>query len=55
MVEVQYERRPLFCHHYYIIGHNITTCKWLHPEAAKEKQDRWKRPVLAEFDPPRHA
>lgn len=35
-VEVQYERRPLFCHHCYVIGHNITTCKWLHSEASKE-------------------
>ena len=30
-VEVQYERRPLFCHHCYSIGHNITTCRWLNP------------------------
>ena len=34
-VEVQYERRPLFSHHCYVIGHNVTTCKWLNPEAAK--------------------
>jgi hypothetical protein len=34
-VEVQYERRPLFCHHCYVIGHNVTNCKWLNPEAAK--------------------
>jgi len=34
-VEVQYERRPLFCHHCYSIGHNIPTCRWLHPPAAK--------------------
>lgn len=34
-VEVQYERRPLFGHHCYVIGHNVTTCKWLHPEAAQ--------------------
>ena len=37
-VEVQYERRPLFCHHCYVIGHNVMTCKWLHPEAAKENR-----------------
>jgi len=34
-VEVQYERRPLFCHHCYVIGHNVTNCKWLNSEAAK--------------------
>jgi len=31
MVEIQYERRPLFCHHCYTICHNVTTCKWLIP------------------------
>jgi hypothetical protein len=35
-VEVQYERRPFFCHHCYVIGHNVMTCKWLHPNAAKD-------------------
>jgi hypothetical protein len=45
MVEVQYERRPLFCHHCYSIGHNITTCRWLNPQAAKEKVDRGKQPA----------
>lgn len=35
-VEVQYERRPFFCHHCYVIGHNVTTCKWLHPDATKD-------------------
>jgi hypothetical protein len=44
-VEIQYERRPLFCHHCYSIGHNITTCRWLHPQAAKEKVDRGKQPA----------
>jgi len=47
-VEVQYERRPLFCHHCYSIGHNVTTCRWLHPHAAKEKNERGKQPVVAE-------
>lgn len=46
MVEIQYERRPLFCHHCYSIGHNITTCRWLNPQAAKEKVDRGKQPVI---------
>ena len=35
-VEVQYERRPLFFHHYYVIGHNVTMRKWLNLEAAKD-------------------
>jgi len=30
-VEVQYEWRQLFGHHCYVIGHNVTTCKWLYP------------------------
>jgi hypothetical protein len=45
MVEIQYERRPLFCHHCYSIGHNITTCWWLNPQVAKEKVNRGKQPV----------
>jgi len=44
-VEVQYERRPLFCHHCYVIGHNVTTCKWLHPEATKAL-DRGKKAMV---------
>jgi hypothetical protein len=43
-VEVQYERRPLFCHHCYVIGHNVTTCKWLRPEVGKD--DRGKIQVV---------
>jgi hypothetical protein len=27
MVEIQYERRPLFCHHCYSIGHSISSCR----------------------------
>jgi len=45
MVEIEYEWRPLFCHHCYSIGHNITTCRWLQPQAAKEKMDRGKQPA----------
>jgi len=36
-LEVQYECRPFFCRHCFVIGHNITTCKWLHPKADNEK------------------
>lgn len=50
-VEVQYERRPLFCHHCYSIGQNVTTCRWLHPQAAKEKNDLGKQPIVAEVVP----
>jgi len=38
-VEVQYEQRPLFCHHCYPIRHNVSTCHWLHPQPLKEKND----------------
>ena len=47
-VEVQYERKPLFCYHYYVIRHNVTSCKWIHPEAAKLKLDHGKKPMNTE-------
>jgi len=40
--EVQYERRPFFCHHCYAIGHDVTTCKWLHPDMSKENRGKSK-------------
>jgi len=43
MVEIQYERRPLFCHHCYSIGHNINNCRWINPQENKEKKDRGKQ------------
>jgi hypothetical protein len=42
---VQYERWPLLCHHCYVIGHNVTTCKWLHPEAT-QALDRGKKAMV---------
>jgi len=36
-VEMQYERRPLFCHHCYSIGHNVSSCRWLHPQPPNAK------------------
>ena len=51
-VEVKYERRPLFCHHCYVIGHNVTNCKWLNPEAAKVN-DRGKKQVPETNNQPR--
>jgi len=52
-VEVQYERRPLFCHHCYSIGHNVSTCRWIHPQAAKDKNDRGKQLIVGEEAPPK--
>jgi hypothetical protein len=50
-VEVQYERMPLFCHHCHSIGHNIASCRWLHPQLQKDKADRGKQIVVAESNP----
>jgi len=50
-VEVQYERRPLFCHHCHSIGHNVASCRWLHPQTTKDKIDRGKQIVVAETAP----
>ena len=52
-VEVQYERRPLFCHHCYSISHNVSTCRWIHPQAAKDKNDRGKQLIVGEEAPPK--
>jgi len=52
-VEVQYDRRPLFSHHCYSIGHNVSTCRWLHQQVAKEKNGHGKQPVMAEVAPPK--
>jgi hypothetical protein len=41
-IEVQYERKPLFCHHCFAIGHDVSTCRWLHPQPPKDKNDRGK-------------
>jgi len=52
-VELQYERRPLFCHHCYVIGHNVMNCKRLNPEVVKVP-DRGKKQVTdAASNPPR--
>jgi hypothetical protein len=50
-VEVQYERMPLFCQHCHSIGHNISSCRWLHPQPPKDKNDRGKQIVVADSDP----
>jgi len=52
-VEVQYERRPLFCHHCFAIGHNVSTCRWLHPQPPKDKNDRGKQIVNVKEAPPK--
>lgn len=41
-IEVQYERRPFFCHHCYVIGHDVTSCRWLHPDLNKENRGKSK-------------
>lgn len=54
-VEVQYERLPLFCHHCFSIGHNVSTCRWLHPPPPKDKNDRGKQVVGAKAAPHKKA
>lgn len=39
-----YERLPLFCSHCHFIGHNLSSCKWLHPSKDTEKFDVGKKP-----------
>jgi len=50
-VEVQYERLSLFYQHCYSIGHNVSSCRWLHPQPPKDKNDRGKQIVVAEAAP----
>jgi len=52
-VEVQYERRLLFCYHCYSIGHNVSTCRWLHLQPPKDKNDRGKQIIIPETAPPK--
>jgi len=54
-VEVQYERRPLFFHHYYSIGCIVSTCRWTHPQIDKAKNDHGKQPIVAKADVPKLA
>ncbi|KEH29250.1 hypothetical protein MTR_4g031785 [Medicago truncatula] len=46
--EVQYERRPLFCHHYFSIGNDVSACRWLRPQPPKDKNGRGKQIIVAE-------
>jgi len=52
-VELKYERRPLFYHHCYSIRHNVSSCRWLHPQPPKDKNnhDQGKQIVVAETAP----
>ena len=52
-MEVQYERSPLFCHHCYSIGHNVSTCRWLHPQPPKDKNDRGKQIISVDIATPK--
>jgi hypothetical protein len=38
-VEIQYEGLPDFCTHCKSIGHNVTSCRWLHPKKS-DKQEK---------------
>jgi len=39
------------CHHCYSIGHNVSSCRWIHPQQQKDKDDRGKQIVVAEKAP----
>ena len=52
-VELQYERRPLFCHHCYVIRHNAMNCKRLNPEVVKVPDCGKKQVTDAASNPPR--
>jgi len=43
----------LFCHHCFAIGHDVSTCRWLHPQPPKDKNDRGKQIVNVEEAPPK--
>jgi len=40
-VAIEYEGLPEFCTHCKSIGHNVTSCQWLHPR----KEDKGAHPV----------
>jgi len=47
-VAIEYEGLPDFCTHCKSIGHNITSCRWLHPRRADTHEqpiDKGKQPV----------
>jgi len=52
-LEMQYERRPLFCHHCYVIGHNVMNCKRLNPEVVKVPNRGKKKVIDAARNPSR--
>jgi len=52
-VEVQYERRLLFCYHCYVIGHNVMNYKRLNPEVVKIPGRGKKQVTDAAINPPR--
>jgi hypothetical protein len=37
-LDVVYERLLDFCSHCQLIGHNISVCKWLHPQRNDKKE-----------------
>jgi len=47
-VAIEYEGLPEFCTHCKNIGHNVTSCRWLHPRKADKVEhpvDKGKKPV----------
>jgi len=45
-VAIEYEGLPYFCTRCKSIGHNITSCRWLHPRSTQEQPiDKGKEPV----------
>jgi len=46
LVEVQYERLPLFCSHCKILGHNIQQCKKLGVGKVKEPFEQDSKSVF---------
>ena len=45
-VAIEYEGLADFCTHCKIIGHNITSCRWLHPRSTLEQLvDKGKEPL----------
>ena len=44
-LEVVYKQLPNYCSYCHMIGHDVTTCRWLHPKQAVEKIDLGEKQV----------
>jgi hypothetical protein len=47
-VEITYERLPAFCTHCRNIGHNISSCRWLHPVKEIPPADKGKKSTTSQ-------